>query len=190
MDSTRLVIKNMVCQRCITSVEQTLNRLAIPFTEVSMGNIHLQKPLADKKSSLLSDELQKLGFEIIDDKKKKLIEKIKFSVQSYLKKIVEEESRKNNLSDFIHSELKLDYSYLSDLFSSIEGITIEQYFIRLRIEKVKELVVYDELSFSEIADRVGFSSIHHLSAQFKKTTGMTLSHFKNTGKRHSSLDKI
>lgn len=190
MESSRLVIKNMVCQRCITSVEQALNKLVIPYTEVVMGNIHLKKPLTEKKLSALSEELQKLGFEIIDDKKKKLIEKIKTSVQTYLKKIVLEESRKNNLSDFIHTELKLDYSYVSDLFSSIEGITIEQYFIRLRIEKVKELVVYDELSFSEIAGRVGFSSIHHLSAQFKKTTGMTLSHFKNTGNRHSSLDKI
>lgn len=180
----------MVCHRCITIMEQILKKLKIDFAEITLGKITVIKKPTDDQIALLDVELLKNGFERLDDKKKKIIENIRHSVQNYLLKIYADENRKTNLSDAIVTDLKFDYTYLSDLFSSIEGITIEQYFIRLRIEKVKELVVYDELSFSEIAYRTGFSSIHHLSSQFKKVTGMTLSHFKKSGHRHSGMEQL
>lgn len=190
MQSLEIIVKNMVCHRCILIMEQILKKLKIDFTDISLGKITLMKKPSDEQISRLDSELLKNGFERLDDKKKKIIENIRHSVQNYLQKIYADENRKTNLSDAIIADSKFDYTYLSDLFSSIEGITIEQYFIRLRIEKVKELVVYDELSFSEIAYRTGFSSIHHLSAQFKKVTGMTLSYFKKSEHRHSGMEKV
>ncbi len=190
MQPLEIIVKNMVCHRCIIIMEQILKKLKIDFKDITLGKITLVKEIGVGQLTELDKELLKNGFERLDDKKKKIIENIRHAVQNYLHKICESENRKNNLSDSIVADLKFDYTYLSDLFSSIEGITIEQYFIRLRIEKVKELVVYDELSFSEIAYRTGFSSIHHLSAQFKKVTGMTLSQFKKTGHRHSGMEKV
>jgi AraC-like DNA-binding protein len=133
--------------------------------------------------------LNKVGFELIEKRVNKIVEKIKKLVLEYIGKYADDERLK--LSSFITGHIHYDYSYLSDLFSSIEGTTIEQFFIVQRIEKVKELIVYDERSLTEIAYETGFSSVHHLSAQFKKVTGLTPSHFKKIGaEKRKSIDQV
>lgn len=179
----------MVCQRCVMSVQQTLQRLGIGYHDVMLGEIELKDELPESKRVELEIDLQKLGFELIDSRKTLVIEKIKKAVLSYLDAIGER--KRENLSTFIAAQLNYEYTYLSDLFSSVEGITIEQFFILQRIEKVKELLVYDQLTLSEIAFQLGYSSVHHLSAQFKKVTGLTPSHFKKIGAtKRKSIDRL
>jgi AraC-type DNA-binding domain-containing proteins len=133
--------------------------------------------------------LNKVGFELIETRLNKIIEDIKQSVMEYISQGMDGQNLK--LSSFINQKIAYDYSYLSDLFSSVEGKTIEQFFILQRIEKVKELLVYDQLSLTEISYQTGFSSVHHLSAQFKKITGFTPSHFKKVAEeKRKSLDKV
>ena len=179
----------MVCQRCILTVEAILNDLDVDCTKVSLGEVELTKELNEPKLSEVEKELKKVGFELIETRINKIIEDIKRLVIGYLG--YQTDDKKLKLSSFISDQLHYDYSYLSDLFSSVEGITIEQFFITQRIEKVKELMVYEELSLTEISYQTGFSSVHHLSAQFKKLTGLTPSHFKKiaTDKR-KSIDKL
>ncbi|QEK52854.1 helix-turn-helix transcriptional regulator [Pedobacter aquae] len=133
--------------------------------------------------------LENLGFEIIDDKKSKLIDAIKTQIIELIHH--QKEALHINLSDFLSRQLKHDYSYLSNLFSEKEGITIEKYFITQKIEKVKELLIYDELSLSEIAYQLNYSSVAHLSSQFKKVTGLTPSFFKNLkGNKRIEIEKL
>ena len=188
IDQKKLLIKNMVCQRCILTVETILNNLEIPFSKVVLGEVDLVGALNGKQLKEVDQALNKLGFELIETRVNKIIEDIKKRVLEYLQEGITD--RKRRLSSFITNALHYDYSYLSDLFSSIEGLTIEKYFIIQRIEKVKELVVYDQLSLTEIAYQTGFSSVHHLSGQFKKETGINASHFKKIGAaRRKSIDK-
>ena len=183
-----LLIRNMVCQRCIMTVEKIFTDLNIPFTNVRLGEVELQKKPAQAEMKLLDEALEKVGFELIETRVNKIIEDIKQAVIEYISLGIETENTK--LSTLITRKLPYDYSYLSDLFSSIEGQTIEHYFINQRIEKVKELLVYDQLSLTEISYQTGFSSVHHLSAQFKKVTGLTPSHFKKIGaEKRRSLDQ-
>jgi len=185
----KLLIKNMVCQRCILTVESILVNLEIPAAKVSLGEVELTTALNENRLRKVETELKKVGFELIETKVNKIVEDIKKLVLGYIDDLSGEKNIK--LSSLITKRLNYDYSYLSDLFSSIEGITIEQYFILQRIEKVKELIVYEELSFTEISYQTGFSSVHHLSAQFKKVTGLTPSHFKKIGAgKRKSLDKL
>jgi AraC family transcriptional regulator len=187
--SHKLLIKNMVCQRCIMSVEAILEKLELPVQRLGLGEVDLARKPSAHEIEELEKELDKVGFELIEKRVNKLIEEIKQAVMEYLN--LGMESEKFNLSSFITKRIPYDYSYLSDLFSSIEGKTIEQYFILQRIEKVKELLVYDQLSLTEISYQTGFSSVHHLSAQFKKVTGLTPSHFKKIGaERRRSLDQL
>ena len=184
----KLLIKNMVCQRCILTVETILKNLEIPFSNVVLGEVDLAGALNEKQLKEVDQALSKLGFELIETRVNKIIEDIKKRVIEYLQEGMPDKKRR--LSSFITSALHYDYSYLSDLFSSIEGLTIEKYFIIQRIEKVKELIVYDQLSLTEIAYQTGFSSVHHLSSQFKKETGINASHFKKIGAaRRKSIDK-
>ena len=184
----KLLIKNMVCQRCILTVETILKDLEVPFIKVVLGEVDLTNDLSTDQLKELDKALVKLGFELIETRVNKIIEDIKKLVLEYLHEGMPD--RKHRLSSFITNVLHYDYSYLSDLFSSIEGLTIEKYFILQRAEKVKELIVYDQLSLTEIAYQTGFSSIHHLSSQFKKETGINASHFKKIGAaRRQSIDK-
>ena len=184
-----LLIKNMVCQRCIMTVENIFSDLNIPFSNVSLGEVHLNKKLLPNELSSIENALKSVGFELIDSRINKIIEDIKQAVMEYLN--LGMDSQNFRLSLFITKKIPYDYSYLSDLFSSIEGKTVEQFFILQRIEKVKELLVYDQLSLTEISYQTGFSSVHHLSAQFKKVTGLTPSHFKKIGtEKRRSLDKL
>jgi AraC-like DNA-binding protein len=187
--SSMVFIKNMVCQRCVMTVENIFKSLQIPFTKVSLGEVQLEKKISGKQLESVDEELHKVGFELIDSRVNKIIEDIKQTVMEYLNLGMDSQNLK--LSSFITNKISYDYSYLSDLFSSVEGKTIEQYFILQRTEKVKELLVYDQLSLTEISYQTGFSSVHHLSAQFKKITGLTPTHFKKIGAdKRKSLDKL
>ena len=171
-----------------------MQKLALQYASVNLGEIDFADVhganLADDIHQLLSNELETLGFSLLSSKKSQLIERIKISCLDYLKNI--ENPDKKILSEQIAFTIPLEYNYLSHLFSVVEGITIEQYFIRLRVEKVKELLVYDEMSIGEIAFHLGYSSVAHLSGQFKKLTGLTPAHFRSlkNEKLRSSLDKL
>ena len=185
----KLLIKNMVCQRCILTVEDILNDLKIPYHQVALGEVDLAEKLSDNELKKIGGELKRVGFELIERRVNKIIEDIKKAAIEYLNLGMDNENLK--LSTFIAKKIPYDYSYLSDLFSTIEGKTIEQFFILTRIEKVKELLVYDQLSLTEISYQTGFSSVHHLSAQFKKVTGLTPSHFKKiAADKRKYLDRL
>jgi AraC-like DNA-binding protein len=187
--SSMVFIKNMVCQRCVMTFENIFKSFKIKFTKVSNFEVNLEKKISGKQLESVDEELHKVGFELIDSRVNKIIEDIKQTVMEYLNLGMDSQNLK--LSSFITNKISYDYSYLSDLFSSVEGKTIEQYFILQRTEKVKELLVYDQLSLTEISYQTGFSSVHHLSAQFKKITGLTPTHFKKIGAdKRKSLDKL
>jgi AraC-like DNA-binding protein len=154
-----------------------------------MGEVKLAEPLNQVQMENLGNRLEDLGFEILDDKNKRLIEKIKaFLIGKVQSGEIEEHF---SLSDFLTAKLNKEYTQLSRLFSEVEGITVEQFFILQKIEKVKEWLVYDELTLSEISYRLGYSSVAHLSSQFKKITGLTPSAFKKIGISHRNpLDKV
>lgn len=177
----KLYIKNMVCHRCVLAVETILNTLKLSYKTITLGEIEFQNPLSETDREKFSDQLQSIGFELIDDKKHQLIERIKNNIIQFIHH--DKELLKTNLSDFLASELGYEYNYLSNLFSEVEGTTIEKYVILQKIEKVKELIVYDELSLKEIANQLGYSSVAYLSNQFKKVTGLTPSHFKSIGQQ-------
>ena len=188
MAAQKLLIKNMVCPRCISTVESIFAALYIPVSSVTLGEVVPEKAIAPAQLQTIKDRLHQVGFEVIETRVNKIVEDIRLLIAEYLAGIKE---NRINLSAYITASIPYDYSYLSDLFSSVEGKSIEQYFIVLRIEKVKELMVYDQLSLTEIAFNTGFSSVHHLSAQFKKVTGLTPSHFKAIGaEKRRSIDSL
>ncbi|HYG51929.1 MAG TPA: AraC family transcriptional regulator [Flavobacteriales bacterium] len=172
----KLFIKNMVCSRCRMAVRNELEKAGIPFSAVELGEVEISGKTTPTQLKQLEKGLNELGFELIDDKKSRIIEKIK----NHVIQLVHHSDTllKTNLSDYLADKLHYDYTYLSNLFSAIENTTIEKYYITQRIEKIKELLVYDEMSLSEIADKLGYSSGAYLSAQFKKVTGLTPSHYK------------
>lgn len=184
-----LHIKNMVCNRCIMVVRQELEQLGLHPGLVTLGEAVLDRELTAAEKETLMQRLQALGFALINDRKSRLIEKIKTLIVELVHR--QNGALHSNLSDYLVSQLHHDYHYLSNLFSEVEGTTIEKYFIAQKIERVKELLVYDEWSLSEIADRLHYSSVAHLSAQFKKVTGLTPSHFKNIrSARRKPLDDL
>ncbi len=191
MPSNILFVKNMVCNRCVMAVEDILNSAAISYSKVLFGEIHLKNELSDKEMEILISALGKIGFELIDNRMSGVIEKIKQLVIKRARNEVKDNEKKTKLSDYLSSNLHYEYTHLSSLFSSVEGRTIENYFIEQRIEKAKELLKYDQLSLNEIAFELEYSSTAHLSAQFKKITGLTPSAFKNIGaEARKSLDKV
>jgi len=184
-----LYIKNMVCPRCITAVANILSELNISYHSIRLGEVGLDADLDEKKKQGLSDKLEKAGFRLIRDRKAQLIEQMKSIVIEKLRYSDPEHVLK--LPHDISDKLNLDYKYLSSLFSSAESLTLEQYIINQKIEYVKELIVYDELNFSQIAYQLNYSSVAYLSSQFKKVTGMTPSQFKKSAaKNRLSLDAI
>ena len=179
----------MVCSRCILVVKSELEKLGHEIVTIELGEVILKNELSNKEKSNISQRLEVLGFEILNDSSSKTIEKIK----TILIDLVQNKNNDINvtLSDYLIQNLHQDYSKLSNLFSTVEGISIEKYFINLRIEKVKELIVYDELSLSEIADILNYSSIAHLSNQFKKVTGFSPTYFKKIKKsKRIELDQL
>ncbi|MHA4807894.1 helix-turn-helix domain-containing protein [Flavitalea flava] len=170
-----LYIKNMVCPRCITAVEQVFSDLKVEPLYVNLGEVRLEKPLSALQLEGLAIRLKELGFEQLDDARKQQIEKIKSVI---IERVHHKEDEKFSFSEILSKALHKDYSQLSKLFSETEGITIEQFVILQKIEKVKELLAYREMNLSEIADKLCYSSVAYLSAQFKKVTGLTPSQFK------------
>jgi AraC family transcriptional regulator len=190
MPTTILHIKNMVCNRCIKVVRDELSALGYTIKNIELGEVTLKEELSDKSINQVSLMLTDNGFELIDDKKSRIINRIKTLIIEFIH-YDREKPEHMNLSDFLAKEIGHDYSYLSNLFSSVDGITIEKYLINQKVEKAKELLVYDELTLSEISYQLGYSSVQHLSSQFKKTTGLTPSHFKKIKTRkRNPLDKV
>lgn len=190
MMTTTLHIKNMVCPRCIKVVTEEFEKLGIPVNNVELGLVAINIKLDPNQIESIRKVLNENGFELIDDKKSQLVDHIKTLI---IEKIhhTEESNKAINSSDYITRETGYDYSYLSNLFSSLEGITIEKYIINQKIEKVKELLVYNELTLNEIAYKLGYSSVQHLSNQFKKVSGLTPSQFKKTGgNKRTPLDEV
>jgi YesN/AraC family two-component response regulator len=180
----------MVCNRCIKVVANELTKLGYSIQSIELGEVQLMESLDEHDANKIRQILTENGFELIDDRKSLLINRIKTLIIEFIH-YDREKPEHVNLSDFLAKELGHDYSYLSNLFSSVEGVTIEKYLILQKIEKVKELLVYNELSLNEISYQVGYSSVQHLSNQFKKITGLTPTHFKEIGKdRRNPLDKV
>jgi len=186
-----LLVKNMVCHRCLLAVEDVLTRSSIPFNKVITGEIHLPGKISQEQTGMLTAGLASIGLELIDNRMSGMIEKIKQLVIKKARNEVEGKESKTKLSVYLSQNLHHEYTYLSSFFSSIEGRTIENYFIEQRIEKVKELLVYKEMSLSEISYELEYSSVAHLSNQFKKITGLTPSHFKKVGSaKRKMLDQV
>ncbi len=185
-----LYIKNMVCNRCRMVVRQTLEETGLHPTDIQLGEVTLAAEATPEQFAELKEKLQEAGFELLDDKKQQTIERIK-TVIIELIHTQNDSLRKVTHSDYIAAQVGREYGYLSSLFSEVEGSTIEKYLINQKIERVKELLMYDELSLSEIADLLHYSSVAHLSNQFKKVTGLTTSYFKQLKeKKRKPLDQI
>ena len=185
----KLYIKNMVCSRCKMVVKDELVKFGVHPTTVELGEIEIKEELNNEKKEQLNKILQTFGFEFIDDKRSRLIERIKNEIVELVHYSKGQITIK--FSEHISGKLHHDYNYLSNLFSEVEGITIEKYFIAQKIEKVKELLKYDEQSLSEIADYLGYSSVAYLSNQFKKLTGLTPSSYKSLMKSsRTNLDDL
>ncbi|MBD3581499.1 AraC family transcriptional regulator [Flavobacterium selenitireducens] len=184
----KLHIKNMVCDRCKMVVRDALEQHGLTPLAVSLGEVELSGRLSDAQKSEIGTSLKKLGFEIIDDKKLRTAEKIKTLIISLVHQ--QETALKVKLSDFLASELKQDYSALSNLFSQQTGNTIERFHILQKIERAKELLQYDELNLAEIASELRYSDPSHFTRQFKKVTGVTPSEFKASQSARTPLNRL
>jgi AraC family transcriptional regulator len=190
MNKKTLYIKNMVCARCIKVVKEELEKLGLNVENVILGEAVVSSR-AEIDENKIRDVLEQNGFELIDDKQAKIIEKIKVIVIELIQNQSEDKLTGTNFSDYISEKVDKSYQYISSLFSSHEGVTLETYIINQKIEKVKELLIYNELSLTEISYRLGYSSVQHLSSQFKKITGLTPSEFKQLReKNRKPLDKV
>jgi len=186
-----LYIKNMVCDRCIMAVKSVLEQNGIAFRTVSLGVAHLSEDIPAGTLSKLNADLNRIGFEIIDDRRNRVAEQVKTEIIGWLyHRTSPLLPQKINLSEYLSERLHTEYGTLSSLFSETQGITIEKYFIAQKIERVKELLMYDELTLSQIADELGYSSVAHLSSQFKQVTGITPTRFKQTHPGRKPLDRI
>ncbi len=181
----------MVCHRCVLTVVDILKKETIPFEQVTFGEVHLQGGLTAGQKERLTERFAAVGFELIDNQSSATIEKIKQLVIKRARNEVDEKESHVKLSHYLSDKINYEYTYLSSLFSSVEGRTIENYFIEQRIEKAKELLIYGQLTLSQIAFELDYSSVAHLSAQFKKITGLTPTYFKEIGlAKRKALDKV
>ncbi len=179
----------MVCIRCQMVVKAELEKLGLHYTDVKIGEANIKENITDEQAEQLDIALRKSGLQLMDNKKSVLVEKIKSAIIELVH--YTEEQIKVNLSDYLSEKLNYDYTYLANLFSEVKGITIEKFYLAHKIEKVKELIVYDNLNLTEISYRMHYSSVAHLSNQFKKITGLTPTHFKMLkNKRRSTLEDI
>lgn len=186
----KIYIKNMVCQRCILAVQKAAENCGLQIKSITLGEIELNElSVDDEKINCFEKVIHSIGFERIDDKRSRIIEKIKAFV---IEKIHHSDREQNlNWSKLIARLVNYEYNYISNLFSSTEGITIEQFIIRQKIEKVKELLFYNELTLAEIAYRLGYSSPAYLTNQFKKITGMTPGQFRKLHyKNRNPIDQL
>ncbi len=190
-DLMKIYIKNMVCDRCKMVIKTQLNDLNIFPESIELGEVNLsEQALGKDQLKKIKAKIEPLGFELLDDKTSQIIDKIRTVIIELVHH--KEEAIQLKFSEYLKSHLSNDYNYLSNLFSSVEGVTIENYLIQQKIEKAKELLIYNELNLNEISYQLGYSSVAHLSNQFKKVTGLTPSHFKKLkdSKKRSPLDKL
>ncbi len=179
----------MVSLRCKMLVKEALKNLGLHFIVVDLGVVEIMENISDEQREKLKADLSESGLELMDNKRAILIEKIKNVIVELVH--YAEELPKTNFSDFISKKLDHDYTYLANLFSEVQGTTIEQFIISHKIERIKELIIYGELNVTEIANKMNYSSVAHLSTQFKKMTGLTPSHFKALkDKRRSPIEEI
>lgn len=184
-----IYIKNMVCRRCILTVSNIFQENGITPASVELGTVVLSEPIPKEKQESIRHRLEEYGFEVIDDKRMRIIEQIRIGVIEFVRH--PEYQEKINLSGYLQDKCRKEYSALSKLFTAMKGISIERYYLAQRIELVKELLVYDELTVSEIADKLHYSSVAHLSTQFKSQTGMSPTRFKTIkGHKLKALDEI
>lgn len=185
----KLYIKNMVCDRCKTAVRHELEKANVKIVELTLGEVEIAKPLSVQQTEKFSQAITALGFELIEDKTARIISRIKSAAVEFVH--YSGKNRESNFSTYLAEKLHKEYSILSNLFSHVEGITIERYLILQKTERVKELLVYDELSIQQIADQLGYSSVQHLSSQFKKVTGLMPSYFRKVGtEKRNTLDRV
>lgn len=185
----KLYIKYMVSIRCKMVVKAALAELHLPYRSVDLGEVEIEKKVSAAKLTQLKNILLKSGLELMDDRKAILIGKIKNAVVEMVH--YSDEFPKENFSGYLAQKLKYDYTYLSNLFSEVTGTTIEHYVIAHKIERVKELLIYDELNLTEISYKLHYSSVAHLSTQFKKITGLTPTFFKHLKRRKRiTLEKV
>ena len=185
----KLYIKYMVSLRCIMMVKEELKKLGLHYATVELGVVDIMENITENQYTILKKNLQKSGLELLDDKKSILIEKIKAVIIEMVH--YADELPNVNYSEYISSKLNYDYTYLSNIFSEVKGITIQQYIIIHKIEKVKELLLYNELNLTEISYKLHYSSVAHLSNQFKKITGLSPSFYKQLKqKRNMNLENM
>ena len=179
----------MVSIRCKMVVKSELEKLGLYFAKIDLGEVDVREDMTAGQLEQLKNALLKSGLELMDDKRAILIEKIKNLIVEMIH--YSEEVPKTNFSDFLSEKLNHDYTYLANLFSEVTGLTIEQYMIAHKIERVKELLIYDELTLTEISYRLNYSSVAHLSNQFKKVTGLTPTFFRNLKhKKRNTLENV
>ena len=185
----KLHIKNMVSVRCKMIVKQELTKLGLHFIIVELGEVEIMENISAEQREQVKIALLNSGLELMDDKRSVLIEKIKNIIIEMVHHT--DELIKTNFSDFLSGKLNHDYTYLANLFSEVQGTTIEQFIISHKIERIKELIIYDELNITEISWKMNYKSVAHLSNQFKKVTGLSPSHFKQLKvKRRSPIEEI
>ena len=179
----------MVSIRCKIIVKEELKRLGLNYVHVDLGEVEIMEDITSEQRELLKAAIFKSGLELMDDKKSMLIEKIKNVIIEMIH--YSDEIPKTNFSDYLVSKIDYDYTYMANLFSETEGVTIEHFIILHKIERVKELIIYDELNLTEIAWKLHYSSVAHLSNQFKKITGLTPSFFKSLKrKKRTTLENV
>lgn len=179
----------MVSDRCKTAVKEELKKFGLHFIVVDLGEVEIMETLSGEQRELLKTALFNLGFDLMDDKRAILIEKIKNAIIEMVHH--SNEIIKVNFSDYLSEKLDYDYTYLANLFSEVQGTTIEQFIISHKVERIKELIIYGELNITEIAWKMNYSSVAHLSNQFKKMTGLSPSHFKQLrDKKRYSIEEI
>ena len=179
----------MVCGRCEMAVTEVFVKMGLSIIKMQLGEVEITSDLDESQVQLLSKDLSLLGFELLDDKENKTVERIKNLIIDLVH--YKKEQLKSNLSNYLAADLRQDYSILSKLFSEKEGATIEHYFIAQKSERAKELLIYNEMTLSEIAFQLNYSNVAHLSNQFKKTTGFTPTHFKQLkDKNRKQIDEL
>jgi AraC-like DNA-binding protein len=179
----------MVSNRCKMAVKEELKKLGLHFIIVDLGEVEIMENIDSERRARLKAALLDAGFELMDDKKAVLIEQIKNVIIEMVHHT--DETIKTNFSDFLSQKLNYDYTYMANLFSEVQGTTIEQFIISHKIERIKELIIYDELNITEIAWKMNYSSVAHLSNQFKKVTGLSPSHFKRLkNKRRNPIEEV
>ena len=179
----------MVSNRCKMTVKEELKKLGLHFIIVELGEVEVMENITPEQREELKTALSVSGLELMDDKKAVLVEKIKNVIIEMVHHL--DENIKINFSEYLSEKLNHNYTYLANLFSEVKGITIEHFMIAHKVEKIKELIIYDELNITEIAWKMNYSSVAHLSNQFKKVTGLSPSHFKQLkDKRRSPIEEI